>query len=194
MGKSLINVSGDIAEKMGMLKELMTLEWENEEEREVFAREIVKSIVGDEVTMVHKVQNITAFIDRIDDDVARARKWKDDITKQIGVAENMKARIKEYALFVLKAVCKSTGQKYIEDGDVRISYQPQGDKAPLVITDESMIPNSFYDEREEVIKTRTLNKARLKEAIQSGVKIEGAYIAPQAEGIRIKTILPKDDK
>lgn len=194
MSKSLINISTDIAEKMAMLKELMTLEWSNEEERETFAKEIVKSIVGDEVTMVHKVQNIAAFIGRIDDDVARARRWKDDITAQIGVAENMKSRIKEYALVILKAVCKSTGQKYIEDGDVRISYQAQGDKTPLVITDESMIPNSFYDEHEEVVKTRTLNKARLKEAILAGEKIDGAYIAPQSEGIRIKTVLPKEDK
>ena len=195
MGKSLINVSGDIAEKMSMLKELMTLEWENDEERETFAKEIVKSIVGDEVTIVHKVQNIAAFMSRVDDDLARARKWKDDINKQIKVAENMIDRIKEYALFVIKAVCKSTGQKYIEDGDVRISYQAYGDKTPLIITDESMIPNSFYDEREEVIKTRTLNKAKLKAAIQAGEKIEGAYIAPQSESIRIKTVLPKvDDK
>lgn len=192
MKKSLINVSGDIAEKMGMLKELMSIEWQSDEERETFAKEIVKSIVGDEVTIVHKVQNIAAFLGRVDDDLARARKWKDDINAQIGVAENMKARIKEYALMVLKMVCKSTGQKYIESGDVRISYQAQGDKSPLVITDESMIPHTYFEDIQPP-PVRTLNKSKLKAAIQAGERVDGAYIAPQSEGIRIKTILPKEE-
>ncbi len=213
MSKSLINIGKDITDKFEMLNELLTKEWESEEEKEIFAAEIVKSIVGDESSFVQKISNIQEFLARVEFDKERAAEWVKDIERQKKIATNMQKRVKEYALYVLKHVCEKMGSKAVDNGTIRISYQNQGIKEPVDVFDETLIPYKFFNhditfyvsdsEKEKAIDAlKSVNilphkiekwpdKDRIREAIKSGEKVEGAKILPQDEGIRIKNILPK---
>lgn len=210
MSKSLITASQEYLDKIKMLDTLLSEQWDNQVEQEKFAQEIVVSLVGDETNMVNKVQNIKSFIDSIDENIERAKAWKKDITRQEKIAENMKERVKDYTLFVLKQIEKRTGQKYIESGDVKISYQAQGKKHRVKITDEKLIPNMYFDveiglrmefnEYENFIKSfpdfymlqKEINKDRIINALLAGERVDGAELLPQDEGIRIKTVLPNE--
>jgi len=213
MSKSLINIGKDITDKFEMLNELLTKEWESEEEKEIFAAEIVKSIVGDESSFVQKISNIQEFLARVEFDKERAAEWVKDIERQKKIATNMQKRVKEYALYVLKNVCSKIGGKAVDNGTISISYQNQGAKERVKIKDETLIPFKYFDHdvtftvleenKEAAIEAlkaiglmphkieKYVNKDRLLIALQKGKKIEGAEKLPQDEGIRIKNILPK---
>lgn len=190
MSKSLININRDIATGLDMLKELCMHgeEWDDEE-REKFAAEIVKSIVGDEKTFVANVQNIVAFFEHVENDCDRASKYVIDIEKQKRVAQNTVKRMKEYTLAMVKEVSSKLGGKSVDSGDVRISWQKYGEAEPIEIIDETRISHTCFD---DVVETRrVLNRDKLRAALKAGEKIEGARIIPQRERINIKTILPK---
>jgi polyhydroxyalkanoate synthesis regulator phasin len=201
---------------MSLLSELLSQEWESEDEKQKFAEEIVRSIVGDEKTIAKKVVNIQEVINAIDAQIEKARAWKKDIDRQIKIATNVQERVKEYALECLKIIFARTGQKYVESDGVRISYQAQGHKHPVVIDDDALVSYKYYDttisitlpyeKMEEVIsmlknngvmtweEKKTISADRVRSALLNDQKVEGAHIAPQAEGIRIKNVLPGSDK
>jgi hypothetical protein len=209
---NLINASDNYISGIKMLSELLTQEWDSEEEKEKFAIEIVQHIAGNEKTIVSKIVNIKSFMDDIQFACEKARSWKKSIDAQIKSAENLEKRLKEYVLNTLKIIESQTGQKEIVDSGVKITYQKQGIKEPVVIDDESLVPNKmkkytitiesneerlfeiqeFLRGQSDAVVVKIENepdKDKLREALKSGNIGLGAHIAPQAEGIRIKSTI-----
>lgn len=91
--------------------------------------------------------------------------------------ENGIAWMKDY----LKNSMEFLGIKNLTAGIFKLAIQKNGGRPPLVIEDESKIPDEYWD------ITRAVNKSRLYEAVAvDGLIVDGVSIGEQGESLRIR--------
>jgi hypothetical protein len=194
-----------MSSSMDMLRESLETEFDNPDELEAFQREICVQIAGDERTIAQKISGIDWYITQL----KAAREALTDKRKQIdkvnAAIDNRVERIKDYILMVLKHIEAHTGVNEVKADGIKITYQKQGEKEPLII-DESLIPNEYkryavtlhgfsstavdnfkaqYPQADITVSSAP-DKDAIRAAIKRGEEVPGASIGAQAEGIRIK--------
>lgn len=130
-----------------------------------------------ELDTKQKVDKVTHVLNSLDMHESYLRERAKDYEKAARVADNaieaFKNRIKE--------LMRASGVKTIEGTDVKITLKDT--KPKLVITDDSKL--TMF---EEIVTKTEVNKAKVKEMLESGIAIDGASLVNSGSiSIKIKT-------
>jgi len=198
--KTTAMIVADISDGIKDLTEMINSEEVDNEKVET----LVKKIAGDENKLVYKVLGIKDFLSHIDSQREAMRAWKKRADGAIKKLTGVEKRLKEYTLYNLKKIDKN-GNGIASDG-VRIKYQKQGEKEPVIIDEPDKVPFTLseysysikcsFDEHvklmefldgEKIAYKSSLapDKDAVKAELKSGKKVNGARLGEQAEGIRI---------
>jgi hypothetical protein len=189
-----------------MLREALDTEFTTQEDADKFQMELIRHIAGEEKTIVQKIGNIKHFIDFCNAKSEQLTEHRKEIDAVNSAIKNKVKSLKEYVLFVLKQIEKTTGQKGIEADGIKITYQGQGPKEPLNIPDPEKVPFELcdfsvvfsaltFEQAKEIFAihkhgsvkmTHEPNQDKVLSSIKAGNIDTGGVILPQAEGIRIK--------
>ena len=161
----------DIAERYRNIEELSELVNSGELEQEV----LTVALGGVEGELVDKLQNITGLVRRLEGEVNTIKAEKERLDKREKATKKTIEHLKEFMFCAMNVA----GTKKLNNGlnTWSIAKSPKSVK----VLDESIIANEFKVEK----VTISVDKKKLKEALENGEIIEGAELV-QNESLRIK--------
>ena len=154
-------------------RELEKLELDDDIPPEVI-RDTLEGLTGDFTEKAVQVAKFALSLESHADAIAEAAKA---MSTRAGRMQKRADAIRSYLLFQMQLI----QQKRIETPELVIARQTN--PPSVQVTDEHGIPDKFWVQPEP--PPRRIDKKAIKEALQSGETIDGAYLE-QGESLRIK--------
>ncbi len=136
---------------------------------EIFDKDYLDQL---EMMKEEKIENIAKWIKNLDSDIEQLKKQKELFAARQKAAENRRDSLKNYLSTYLEY------KKWeAKDKSVTVSFRKS---EAVKIVDESIIPKKWFIKQDP-----KLNKAGIKEALKSDVKVRGAELETK-QNIQIK--------
>ena len=125
-----------------------------------------------------KLENYCKVIKNLDGDITAIDAEIERLSKMKKTRKNNIDRLKQYMFDSMKA----TGNNKIKGNLFTIAIQKNGGKIPVVMdtSDTAVIPDELVRIKEEP------DLDKIREALESGVKLEFAHLGERGESLRIK--------
>jgi hypothetical protein len=127
-----------------MLRESLDTEFESADEAEAFQSEIVRQIIGDEKTIVTKINGIDWYRTQLDAAEAAISEKEKQLYKVKTAIRNRRDRMKKCLVEVMRKIFSDTGSKQIKNDCTKICLQKHGEKEPVEIDNADLVPFSLH--------------------------------------------------